>query len=89
MCVYCYCGDHLYTHDPWFPNPVPMYPQPVAPYNPLPHDLEIAKLKEKLNLLRQIKELEDRAGCPCDGPEQGKPDYIGDLQTRIKTLEKT
>lgn len=89
MCVYCYMGDAVFRHDPpWNPwektpytDPFPTIPKPLVPVNPWPID----KLKEYLEVLKRIKNLEDQLGCPC---EPNKADYIGMFKKRIAELEK-
>lgn len=83
MCAYCMIGDFQFRHDPpWNPPyppsvPTPLVPLPVNPW-PLP------RLVEFQDLLRRVKALEDKLGCPC---EPNKADYLGLLEERIKTLE--
>lgn len=84
MCVYCNIGDSFFRHDPpWkldpWPGSVPK-PLPNVPVNPWPID----KLKDYLDMLKQVKELEDKIGCPC---VPNKADYIGMFEKRIKALE--
>lgn len=88
MCVYCYCGDHFFRHGPpRQPSPTnpwhPLIPQPINPGPFQPWDL--SRLKEFEELLRRVKELEDKLGCPC---EPNKADYLGLLKQRIEQLEK-
>jgi hypothetical protein len=85
MCVYCYIGDSWFRRDPPFEpdwNKWPTIPRPITlpPHPPWPVD----KLKEYLEVLKQVKELEDKIGCPC---EPNKADYIKVLQDRIDELE--
>jgi len=88
MCVYCFCGDWEFRRNPpWYPNdpvtpwpPTVPLPSPSTPINPW----KIDQLKEYLDLLKQIKALEDQIGCPC---EPNKADYIGLLKKRIEALE--
>lgn len=93
MCVYCNCGDNFFLHDPpfdlkdWLPpsfEPVrPLIPLPVDPTKPIiPWDL--AKLRAYRDILEEIKELEERLGCPC---EPNKADYIALLEARIMDLK--
>lgn len=89
MCVYCMCGDWTFRHNPpWKPNDYPQWPpsvpQPVVPIPQIvPWDLQ--KLHEFEDLLRRVKELEDKLGCPC---EPNKADYLALLKARIDALEK-
>jgi hypothetical protein len=106
MCVYCFCGDWAFRHDPpwdptywpkkspknpWvdypgvdYPNPNDLLPLPVSPKSDIkPWDLD--KLKEYLDLLQRIKNLEDQVGCPC---EPNKADYLSLFKQRIEELEK-
>ena len=84
MCVYCNMGDHTFRFDPPWRPPFPIYvPQPVMPPAEItPWSLE--RLREYRDLLREIKELEDKAGCPC---VPNKADYIGMFEQRIGALE--
>lgn len=88
MCTYCTMGDSWFRHDqPWpIKRTDPFYqqiPQPVVPVTQPAWSLE--KLKEYLNVLQQVKRLEDELGCPC---EPNKADYIGMFKKRIDALEK-
>lgn len=88
MCAYCNIGDNAFRYNPpwdpqtWPVNPSPLIPRPIypAPVNPWPVD----QLKEYLDLLKQVKDLEDRLGCPC---EPNKADYISLFKQRIEMLE--
>lgn len=85
MCTYCFMGDHAFRHNPpWYPNPwPPQVPQPLypGPFEPWPLD----RLREFEDLLRRVKDLEDRLGCPC---EPNKADYLTLFRERIEALEK-
>lgn len=88
MCVYCNCGDWAFKHNPpWRPQDYPNYPatipQPIV--TPTPDPWKVQQLKEYLDLLKQIKEMEDKLGCPC---EPNKADYVSLFEERIKHLEK-
>lgn len=94
MCVYCFCGDWAWKYDPpYWPKPNPLVPEPVWPKEPdkpvtPPPDWQpwkMDRLKEYLELLKQIKALEDQIGCPC---EPNKADHIKILEERIAELEK-
>lgn len=81
-------GDHFFRYDPPWPNqpPFPFHPLipaplPAAPLTPWPMD----RLLDLQNLMRRVKELEDRLGCPC---EPNKADYLGLIAQRISDLEK-
>lgn len=87
MCVYCSIGDHAFRHNPpwdeWSkPNPNPFIPRPAITDPITPWKLE--RLKEYLEILKEVKALEDRIGCPC---EPNKADYIGLIKQRIEALE--
>ena len=86
MCVYCNTGDTFFRHDPpWkLPQDFPYVPQPVNPLLPI-NPWPIEKLKAYHDLLKRIKELEDKLGCPC---EPNKADYLGMFEERIRELEK-
>ena len=87
MCVYCYCGDSFWKYDPpFYPKPDPLLPNPAIWPQPQPYTpWSLEKLKEYLELLKQIKALEDQIGCPC---EPSKADHIKILMDRIAELEK-
>jgi len=53
----------------------------MTPINPWP----VEQLKEYLELLKQVKEMEDKIGCPC---EPNKANYIELFEQRIAALEK-
>jgi hypothetical protein len=89
MCTYCNMGDTWFRHDPpWRRDDYPQLPQTV-PYPAMPmtphFDWSLEKLKEYHRLLKEVKELEEKLGCPC---EPNKADYIGMFEERIKALEK-
>jgi len=89
MCVYCATGDWPWRHDPpWYPQPDPRLPPPAIWPQPQPYQpWDVAKLKEYLELLKQIKALEDQiGGCPCP-EERDKPDHIKILQDRVDELQ--
>lgn len=86
-------GDHQFQWDPPWPiGPTypqfpqhPLIPLPINPFQlipPAPWPLD--RLKEFEDLLRRVKDLEDRLGCPC---EPNKADYLGLLRERIEKLE--
>lgn len=86
MCVYCNMGDTWFRRDtPWTPDPWPQFvPQPANPAVPvIPWDLD--KLREYHDLLKRVKEMEDKLGCPC---EPNKADYLKMFEDRIKELER-
>lgn len=95
MCVYCMVGDF---YDKYWPiNPPPPYqPQPGTTPLPIiiqpvviPDAQELERLREIQEILKRVKELEDKLGCPCDDPAQrGKPEYIKKIQERLDELEK-
>ena len=67
------------------PAPLPTTPSIPAPIN---HDKKIVpwdlqRLIEYRDLLREIKELEDKVGCPC---EPNKADYLTLFDNRIKEM---
>lgn len=85
-------GDHTFKYDPpWaqpvFPNPVQpwhnLIPKPVNPQKEIvPWSLE--RLIEYRDLLKEIKELEDKIGCLC---EPNKADYLDLFEKRIQALK--
>lgn len=85
MCCYCATGDFVFRYDPpWKPDPwPPQVPQPLFPMPAI--DWPLAKLKEYHELLKSIKAIEDKLGCPC---EPNKADYIKMFEERIAELEK-
>jgi hypothetical protein len=84
MCVYCTIGDYAFRHDPpWKIDPYhPQIPQPASPWNPI-NPWSVDKLQDFMDLLRRVKKLEDKMGCPC---EPNKADYIKLLKDRILEL---
>lgn len=83
MCMYCSMGDHTFRYDP------PWYVPPSTPYVPAPvvptvHPWDLERLREYYDLLKGIKELEDKLGCPC---EPNKADYLTMFKNRIAELE--
>lgn len=86
MCCYCATGDFIFRHYPPFPVDPFTFPTVPQPIIPMPYQAwDLAKLREYLELLEKIKEMEDKLGCPC---EPNKADYIGMLKTRIEELQK-
>lgn len=90
MCLYCMIGDHQFKFDPPWRDPFhphqPIHPLIPAPLNPLPTPpWGIDRLLEFEELLKRVKELEDKLGCPC---EPNKADYLAILRARIEALEK-
>ena len=86
MCLYCNMGDHTFRYDPpWVvPQTYPYVPQPVGPAIPVtPWGLD--RLREYHDLLKRVKEMEDKLGCPC---EPNKADYLKMFEERIAELEK-
>ena len=89
MCVYCMVGDFTFPNDPpWKPQDEPLWPPQIPkpaipPTHIIPWDLD--KLEKYLDILKQIKALEDQLGCPC---EPNKADYIGLIEKRIELLKK-
>lgn len=86
MCTYCYCGDHPFKYNPpWKEDEGPWSPYIPQPLGPITTpSWELQRLKDYLELLKQIKELEDKIGCPC---EPNKADYLALFEKRIKMLE--
>ena len=63
------------------PAPLP----PMAPY-PSPRPWTREQLEETLELVRQIKEMEDAlGGCPCEEPS--KLDFLQEIRKRLDALE--
>lgn len=83
MCCYCVIGDHFFKYDPPFEYRSPLIPMPIVPgpFTPWPID----RLHELEDMMRRVKDLEDRLGCPC---EPNKADYLGMLRERIEALER-
>ncbi len=86
MCAYCFIGDHQFRYDPPFipTQPQPFIPAPLIP----PSDIKpwgLRRLIEFEDLLKRVKELEDRLGCPC---EPNKADYLKLIRERIERLEE-
>lgn len=83
MCVYCNLGDWAFKHNPPWNEPNPLVPRPI---NPAPVDSwGLQKLRDYLELLKEIKEMEDKIGCPC---VPNKADYLELFKKRIAELEK-
>ena len=89
MCTYCMIGDWQFRHNPpWPPTHNPPWPPSIPqPLQPAPQIIPwpVDRLKEFEDLLRRVKELEDKPGCPC---EPNKADYLALLRERIEALEK-
>lgn len=88
MCMYCNMGDSWFRHDPpWYPQSYPPTPQTVpSPVVPMPaFEWSLEKLKEYHRLLKEVKEMEEKLGCPC---EPNKADYVKLFEERIKKLEE-
>ena len=86
MCMYCNMGDHTFRYDPPFEPDRYRYPSIPQPYSPAPiQPWDLQRLQEYYDLLKQVKELEDKLGCPC---EPNKADYLTVLKERIDALEK-
>lgn len=96
MCVYCMVAD--YAHK-WYPDPAapwvspttappPLFPQVPSPQMPpiQPHKWTRQELDEFEDILRRIKDIEDKAGgCPCEDPS--KLDFLKDIRARIEAEE--
>ncbi len=86
MCAYCMVGDHFFRFDPpWYvPPSTPFVPRPAPGAGDIyPWNLE--RLREVEDMLKRIKALEDKLGCPC---EPNKADYLAMFRERIEKLEK-
>lgn len=93
MCVYCNMGDHTFRYDPpwkrdttspYFPQLPQSVPQPVYPLPPMWQPWPLERLKEYHDLLKAVKDMEDKLGCPC---EPNKADYLKLIKERIDHLE--
>lgn len=89
MRVYCMIsGWQFLNNPPWNPQDIPVWPgsipRPLVPSNQI-QPWDIQQLQEFKDLLRRVKELEDKLGCPCEPKEA---DYIQLLQKRIDRLEQ-
>jgi hypothetical protein len=99
MCVYCFFADYIHRWyypsippgQPWPRTPVqpwpvnPIQPLPTAPY-PQQHPWTREQLDETMELIRQIKEMEDAlGGCPCEEPS--KLDFLKEIRDRLDALE--
>lgn len=88
MCAYCASGDHQFRWNP--PWPVDPYQHPLVP-RPMPNvtrqDWPVERLREYLDMLKEVKALEDQLGCPCPEKRE-KPDYVGLFEERIAELER-
>lgn len=79
-----YGAEWAFCHaPPWNRNPPypPSVPRPWARRPIIPWDL--TKLKEYYELLKGIKELEDKIGCPC---EPNKADYLKMFKEQIEAV---
>ena len=85
MCVYCNMGDWTFRHNPPWNPPYqsPLIPMPLNPLPVIPWDYN--KLHEYYEMMRQVKELEDKLGCPCD---PNKADYLKILRERLDYLKE-
>lgn len=88
MCVYCNMGDWAFKHHAPFTHPG----RERSSFRgfsrrPGPHlgDWSIEKLEKYLDILKQIRALEEQVGCPC---EPNKADYIKLFMERIGELKK-
>lgn len=84
MCVYCVIGDHTFKYDPPFKIDPQQYPQIPQPVNPLVLPWNLERLREYHDMLKKVKELEDKLGCPC---VPNKADYLKLLKQQIRKLE--
>ena len=84
MCLYCNMGDFTFKYDPpWTPpQQIPHVPSPIGPGPYV--DWDIQRLREYHDLLKAVKEMEDKLGCPC---EPNKADYLKIIKERIDALE--
>ena len=85
MCAYCNMGDHTFRYDPPFETDPYRYPSIPRPRTPLVTPWDLERLRDYHDLLKRVKELEEKLGCPS---EPNKADYIGILEERIKALEE-
>lgn len=91
MCAYCNMGDTWFRYDPpWRPQTYPYVPAPIpapSPYvQPWTHpEWPLEKLKEYHRLLKEVHDMEEKLGCPC---EPSKADYLALFEKRIKALEE-
>ncbi len=85
MCMYCNMGDHTFRYDPPFEPDRQRYPSIPYPRTPLIQPWDLERLREYHDLLKAVKEMEDKIGCPC---EPNKADYLTVLKERIDALEK-
>lgn len=88
MCVYCNMGDHAFKFHPPFPVPNSwpqreLIPQPLV--QPIPQPWELQRLIEYRDLLKEIRDLEAKVGCPC---EPNKADYIALFDQQIAEMKK-
>jgi hypothetical protein len=64
-------------------KPNPLIPDPAP--GVVPRDWDLQKAKDYLEILKQIKALEDQIGCPC---EPNKADHIQILEDLVAKLKK-
>lgn len=93
MCIYCMAADHAHK---WYPDPAAPWVPPTSPPYPLiptspvpvipPRKWTRQELDEFEDLLKRIKDIEDKAGgCPCEDPS--KLDFLKDIRARIEAEE--
>lgn len=82
MCAYCMMGDHSFRYNPPWQETHPLVPQPMPGVTLNPWGLQ--QLKEYRDLLKEIRDMEAKIGCPC---EPNKADYIAMFEKRIAALE--
>lgn len=88
MCAYCNMGDHAFRYGQPFDTQYlqqqvqQLIPQPVYPGPHVPWDLQ--RLIEYRDLLKEVRDLEEKLGCPC---EPNKADYIALFEQRITELK--
>lgn len=87
MCCYCAMGDWAFRHDPpWdYKEHIPYIPMPLTPPSQPYKEWDMRKLQEYYDLLRKVKEMEDKLGCPC---EPNKADYLKIISERLEFMKK-
>ena len=85
MCSYCAIGDQAFRWGTPFPTTHPLVPMPMP--GVVRQEWPVERLREYLDLLKQVKAMEDSIGCPCP-EEREKPDYVALFEERIAAMER-
>lgn len=93
MCTYCQIADFFnkYIPDDPFDFPIKPLTPPWSPWTPYPapliHPWTREQLDEAVEILRLVKEMEDKlGGCPCE--DESKMDFLNKIRERLNQAEK-